>query len=157
MVRFRCTRWSASLTGRGASMGALCMPPASALPAARPPVPVVGDGHEGAVKQHHRFAAAVDLVVHVESIDWRVARRWLLLRRRTSRHERDQEESGCPHAGVIPFHLNPPCKHTLLWWMDWLRHCVSVLDPRLTRSSSSWSSVSGNAPVDPESSASLEG
>jgi hypothetical protein len=46
--------------------------------------------------------------------------------------------------------------------MDWLRHFVSVLDsgvldPRLARSSSSWSSASGIAPVDPESSASFEG
>src|SRR6185295_763202 len=41
--------------------------------------------------------------------------------------------------------------------MDWLHHFVSVLDPRLARSSSSWSSASGSAPVDPESSASFEG
>jgi hypothetical protein len=30
--------------------------------------------------------------------DWRVARRWLLLRRHGSRHERHQEESCCPHV-----------------------------------------------------------
>ena len=42
--------------------------------------------------------------------------------------------------------------------IGWLRHFV-VVDPRLTRSSSSWSSASGIAPVDPEaaSSASFEG
>ncbi len=70
---------------------------------ADPPSPVVGDGHERAVEQHHRFAAAVDFVVHFESIDRRVARRWLLLRRHVSRYERHQEESCCPHVGVTPF------------------------------------------------------
>src|SRR5437660_1440976 len=65
---------------------------------ADPPGPVVGDGHERAVEQHYRFAAAVDFVVHFDSVDWRVARRWLLLPRHVSRHERHQEESCCPHV-----------------------------------------------------------
>src|SRR5262245_37958996 len=65
---------------------------------ADPPGPIVGDGHERAVKQHHRFAAAVDLVVHVDSIDWRVARSWLLLRRHGSHYERHQKESCLPHC-----------------------------------------------------------
>src|SRR5512145_1559507 len=47
---------------------------------ADPAGPVVGDGHERAVEQYHRIAAAVDFVVHFDSVDWRVARSWLLLR-----------------------------------------------------------------------------
>lgn len=41
--------------------------------------------------------------------------------------------------------------------MGWLRQFVSVADPMLARSSSSWSSTSGMAPVDPDSIASFEG
>jgi len=47
--------------------------------------------------------------------------------------------------------------HTLVCSMDRLPHFVSALDPTLARSASSWSSASGVAPVDPESSASFEG
>src|SRR5947209_672583 len=65
---------------------------------ADPPGPVVGDGHERAVEQHHRFAAAVDFVVHFDAVDWCVARRWLLLRRHDSRHKHHEEESRCPHV-----------------------------------------------------------
>src|SRR6266508_1071166 len=56
-----------------------------------PAGPVVGDGHERAVKQHHRIAASVDFVVHFQPVDRRVARRWLFLRRYDSRHEHHQE------------------------------------------------------------------
>src|SRR5205807_1454361 len=63
-----------------------------------PAGPIVGDGHERAVEQHHRFAAAVDFVVHFDAVDWCVASRWLLLRRNVSRHEHYQEESCCPHV-----------------------------------------------------------
>src|SRR5262249_11602994 len=65
----------------------------------------VGDGHERAVEQHYRFAAAVDFVVHFDSVDWRVARRWLLLRRHDRRHEHRQEESCCPHVWCNSFPL----------------------------------------------------
>ena len=61
---------------------------------ADPPGPVVGDGHERAVQQHHRIAAAVDLVVHFESVDRRVARRWCLLRG----CEHRQDKSDCRHV-----------------------------------------------------------
>lgn len=33
------------------------------------------------MKQHHRLAATVDFVVHPESVDRSIARRWTLLRR----------------------------------------------------------------------------
>jgi hypothetical protein len=56
-----------------------------------PAGPVVGDGHERAVEQHHRIAASVDFVVHFQPVDRRVARRWLFLRRYDSRHEHHQE------------------------------------------------------------------
>ena len=48
MVRCHCTRWSASLTGRGARMGALCMPPPSALPPAGTHVGADGEHAAGA-------------------------------------------------------------------------------------------------------------
>jgi hypothetical protein len=38
------------------------------------PVEVVRNGHVRAVEQHHRIAMSVDFVVHVESVDRRVAR-----------------------------------------------------------------------------------
>src|SRR5712691_1485906 len=47
---------------------------------ADPPSPIVGDGHECAVEQHHGIAASVDFVVHFEPVDRRVASRWFLLR-----------------------------------------------------------------------------
>ncbi len=68
---------------------------------ADPPGPVAGDGHERAVEQYHRFAAAVDFVVHGDSVDWHVARNGLLLRRRGSRQKHRHEKSGCPHDGSV--------------------------------------------------------
>src|SRR5438105_1084701 len=72
---------------------------------ADPPGPVVGDGHERAVEQHHRFAAAVDFVVHFDSVDWGVARCWFLLGRHVSRYEHHQEESCCLHVWRNSFSL----------------------------------------------------
>ena len=65
---------------------------------ADPPGPVVRDGHERAVEQHHRVAASVDFVVHLEPVDRRVARRWFLLRRYDSRQEHRQDKSCCLHV-----------------------------------------------------------
>lgn len=62
---------------------------------ADPPGPVVGDGHERAVEQHDRFAAAVDFVVHFESVHRGVASRWLWLCRCGGWQKHRQAERCC--------------------------------------------------------------
>ena len=65
---------------------------------ADPPSPIVGDGHECAVEQHHGIAASVDFVVHFEPVDRRVASRWFLLPQCGSRQEHRQEKCCCLHV-----------------------------------------------------------
>ena len=63
--------------------------------------PVARDGHERAVEQHHRLAAAVDFVIHFEPVNRRIARSWFLLRRYDGRHEHCQEKSDGLHVWLL--------------------------------------------------------
>jgi len=74
------------------------------------PGSIVGNGHERAVEQHHRIASSVDFVVHFESVDRRVTRSWLLLRRYDSRHEHRQEKSCCLHVSFLAWASVPSSK-----------------------------------------------
>src|SRR6185369_4829570 len=56
---------------------------------ADPHTPVVCNCHERAVKQHYRLAAAVDLVIHFESVNRSIARGWFLLPRYDTRQQQD--------------------------------------------------------------------
>jgi len=56
------------------------------------------------------FAASVDFVVHFESVDRRVTRSWLLLRRYDSRHEHRQEKSCCLHVSFLAWASVPSSK-----------------------------------------------
>src|SRR5690606_17548884 len=86
-----------------------------------PPVPVEGDRHERPVEQHDGFTAAVNFVIHAESVDWRIARRGILLGGQVRDRHHHRQERRNPHSGGTPFHRFTPghrFRYAAAWTMS---------------------------------------